>query len=79
MKSNFGKVLLLHSLTPQEPFLQKFSMVAYSDWWIPTFLMKMLVHGFNVQVHALHKQCKGFLFNCQGVTSTEVNDFGENN
>ena len=50
LKSRFGMVLLIHSLTPQEPFLQKYCLQAFSDWWIPTFVIKMLVQGYDVQV-----------------------------
>ncbi len=52
LKSKFGTVLLLHTVTPLEPFLQKYSVVAYSDWWIPTFLVKWLVQAYDVQVCA---------------------------
>ncbi|XP_064395396.1 cholesterol 7-desaturase nvd-like [Halichondria panicea] len=50
LKSKFGTVLLLHTVTPLEPFLQKYSVVAYSDWWIPTFLVKWLVQAYDVQL-----------------------------
>ncbi len=50
LKSKFGTVLLLHTLTPMEPFLQKYSLVAYSNWWIPTFIVKWMVQGYDIQV-----------------------------
>lgn len=50
MKSMFGTIMLLHSVTPLEPFLQKFTLMAYSDWWIPTFIVKWIVQGYDVQV-----------------------------
>jgi len=55
LKSRFGTVLLIHSLTPQEPFLQKYCLQAFSDWWIPTFVIKMLVQGYDVQVSTTYK------------------------
>ena len=50
LRSRFGKVYLLHTLTPQEPLIQKYTLLAYSDWWIPTFIVKWMVQGYDVQV-----------------------------
>ena len=49
-KSILGSGLLLQVLTPQEPLLQKYSLLAYADWWIPTFVIKSMVRGYDVQV-----------------------------
>ena len=49
-KNMFGSGALLQSLTPQEPLLQKNSVLAYADWWIPTFIVKLIVKGYDIQV-----------------------------
>ena len=46
----FGSGAFVHSLTPQEPLLQKYCLLAYADWWIPTFVVKMMVKGYDIQV-----------------------------
>ena len=48
--SIFGSGLFLQTLTPQEPLLQKYTLLTYADWWIPTFITKFMVSGFDVQV-----------------------------
>jgi len=50
MSTRFGTVMFLHTLTPEEPLLQKYLVLAYSDWWIPTFIVKWMVQGYDVQV-----------------------------
>ena len=48
--SIFGSTLLLITLTPQEPLLQKFSVLAYADWWIPALITKLTIRAYNIQV-----------------------------
>ena len=48
--SILGSGLFLQTLTPQEPLLQKYSLMVFADWWIPTFITKLMINGFNVQV-----------------------------
>jgi len=45
-----GTVIFIQTVTPQEAFLQKYTVVLYSDWWIPTFLVKMFAKIHDVQV-----------------------------
>ena len=54
LKFKFGTLMFFQSMTPMEPFLQKHSLVAYSDWWIPTFLVKWVVQAYNIQVCIQH-------------------------
>ena len=49
-KSFLGGGLLLQTLTPQEPLVQKYTLTAYADWWIPKFLTRMMITGYDVQV-----------------------------
>ena len=49
-KSFFGSGLLFETLTPQEPLLQKYSLTVYADWWIPKFMTRLMVSGYDVQV-----------------------------
>ena len=49
-KSFFGSGLFLQTLTPQEPLLQKYTLMTFADWWIPTFITDLMVRGFDVQV-----------------------------
>ena len=49
-KSFLGSGLLFETLTPQEPLLQKYSLTVYADWWIPKFMTRLMVSGYDVQV-----------------------------
>lgn len=49
-KSILGSGLFLQTLTPQEPLLQKYTLSAYADWWVPSFIIKLMIQGYDVQV-----------------------------
>lgn len=51
-KSFLGSGLMMHTLTPQEPLLQKYTLTIFADWWIPTFITKAIVKGYDVQVQS---------------------------
>ena len=56
-KSFLGSGLLFETLTPQEPLLQKYSLTVYADWWIPKFLTRLMVSGYDVQVGYTILEC----------------------
>ena len=56
-KSFLGSGLLFETLTPQEPLLQKYSLTVYADWWIPKFLTRLMISGYDVQVGCTILEC----------------------
>lgn len=48
--SILGGGVLIQTVTPQEPLLQKYTIRAYVDWWIPTFIVRLFVNGYDVQL-----------------------------
>ena len=44
-------------MTPQEPLLQKYTLKIYSDWWIPSFIIRLMIDGYDVQVMLMAVSC----------------------
>ena len=50
IKTVFGSGIMISVLTPQEPLVQKLTNIFYVDWWIPSFISRMMIRNSDIQV-----------------------------
>ena len=52
----FGTIMIVQSVVPEKPLLQRFTNSVYADWWLPNIVARIMLRGECIQVHVLEYQ-----------------------
>ena len=49
----FGNVLIVQTVVPEKPLLQRMTNSLYADWWLPSFVGYWILRAEGIQVNSV--------------------------